>query len=154
MWLLQIIFLLYSTFQLSIYCHNICVSSCFENINFCVVSFLCFLYTEILLECKWSNIILCLQVDMDTAHSDSDEVDAVSFGDEVDAIVLPLWVNYLKCLFPLYSGRLGAHYIWDVSQFFHVVQLICLATGSYEPFFIWIRYFTNLLFLICRPSLI
>jgi hypothetical protein len=90
MWLLQIIFLLYSTFQLFIYCHNICVSSCFENLNFCALSFLCSLYSEILLECKWSNIIICLQVDMDTAHSNSTEGDAVSFGDEGDAIGLPL----------------------------------------------------------------
>jgi hypothetical protein len=90
---------------------------------------------------------------MDTAHSNSTEGDAVSFGDEGDAIGLPLWVNYLKCIFPLYSGSLGAHCMWDVSEFIHVLQPICLATSGSQPFFIRIRYFTNLLFVICRPSL-
>jgi hypothetical protein len=72
-----------------IYCHNICVSSCFKNINFCAVSFLCFLYSEILLEFKWNNIILRLQVDMDTPPSKGTEGDAVSFGDEGDIIGQP-----------------------------------------------------------------
>jgi hypothetical protein len=43
MGLLQIIFLLYPTFQMFIYCHNICVTSCSENKNVCEVSFLFFL---------------------------------------------------------------------------------------------------------------
>jgi hypothetical protein len=40
----------------------------------------------LLLECNWNNIFLYLQVDMAAAPSDSTEVDAISFGDEVDAV--------------------------------------------------------------------
>jgi hypothetical protein len=90
MCLLQIIFLLYSTFQIFIYCHNICVTSCSENKNVCEISFLCFLYYELLLKRKWNNVFLYLQVDMAAAHSSSTEWDAVSLGDEDDAPGLPV----------------------------------------------------------------
>jgi hypothetical protein len=90
---------------------------------------------------------------MDTPPSKGTEGDAVSFGDEGDIIGQPAWVNYLKFIFPLYSGSLGAYCMWDVSEFIHDVQLICLATGSSEPFFIRNLYFTNLFWVICRPSL-
>jgi hypothetical protein len=72
-----------------IYCHNICVTSCSENKNFCEVSFLCFLYCELLLERKWNNIFLYLQVDMAAAQSRRIERDAVSFRYEDDAFVRP-----------------------------------------------------------------
>jgi hypothetical protein len=79
MGLVQIIFLLYSTLQMFIYCHNICVTACSENKNVSEVSFLCFMYCELLLECKWNIIFLYLQVDMGNAFvkcSEGDEGDA------------------------------------------------------------------------------
>jgi len=55
---------------------------------FCEVSFLCFLYSELLHERKWNNIYL--QVDMDSADSNITEGDAVSGHDEGDALGGPL----------------------------------------------------------------
>jgi hypothetical protein len=52
---------------------------------FCEVSFLC---SELLHEHKWNTIYL--QVDMDSADSNITEGDAVSGGDEGDALGRPL----------------------------------------------------------------
>jgi hypothetical protein len=82
---------------------------------------------------------------MDMVDSNITEGNAVSGCDEGDALGRPLWVNSMKSTFPIWCGSLGAYYIYDLPEFIHIVQLICLATSSSEPFFITNRYFTNLL---------
>lgn len=46
---------------------------------------------------------------MDIPDAKSTEGDAVSGVDEGDAWGQPLWVNNLKCTFPVCCGSLGTH---------------------------------------------
>ena len=126
------------------------VTPCSENKNFCEVFFLCFLYSELLCERKWTNIFICRQLWIFQTQK--------LLQGMLSVVVMKVMhgVDHRE-----YTIR-RAHFQFAVAvlvlttywEFIHIVWLICLAASSSEPYFITNSYFTNLLLVLCHPSLV